>query len=107
MIGNYFKKWFYRKKHTVKDGHILSTVILMVVTERIRQKKLWGEQDHDAPFWLSILGEEFGEVCRAVYEGKTDEYVTELVHVAAVAVQMIECELRRGYGKGKCEEAAG
>ena len=85
----------------------IETACYMVIMERIRQDEKWGEQNHDAPFWLSILGEEFGEVCRAVCEGKTDEYVTELVHVAAVAVQMIECELRRGYGKGTGEEVVG
>lgn len=79
----------------------------LVIAERKRQHELWGEQNHDRAFWLSILGEEFGEVCRAVFEGKADDYMTELVHVAAVAMQMIECEMRRvADGSGASEKAA-
>ena len=72
--------------------------VTSVIEERKRQHKLWGEQNHAPAFWLSILGEEFGEVCKAVYEKNDAAYLEELVHVAAVAVQMIECERRRING---------
>jgi hypothetical protein len=45
--------------------------------------------------WYAILGEEFGEVGKALCErmyaiGPNPEYREELIHVAAVAVAMIE-----------------
>lgn len=61
-----------------------------VHNERDRQEALWGQQDHTPEFWLSILGEEFGEVCTAVCEHDMENYRVELVQVAAVAVSMIE-----------------
>ncbi len=73
-----------------------------IAAERLRQNEKWGEQNWKPSEWLSILGEEYGEVCRAVYEMELNppekrdpkwwlNYREELVHVAAVAVQMLEC----------------
>jgi len=65
-----------------------------VAAERRRQVEKWGVQRHPAAWWVVILGEEFGEVCRALYEAKDfslgEEYRQELVQVAAVAVAAIE-----------------
>jgi NTP pyrophosphatase (non-canonical NTP hydrolase) len=77
------------------DGKLTRLVLDMLADERGRQDAKWGEQNHDPAYWLAILGEEFGEVCKAVCEGKQDEYREELVHVAAVAVSMIECDIRQ------------
>jgi len=68
--------------------------------ERERQDAKWGEQNHDPFLWTAILGEEFGEACQAALQprfgGKTlDDYRKELIEVAAVAVQAVEC-LDRG-----------
>ena len=65
--------------------------------ERESQDDIWGEQNHKPAFWLSILGEEFGEVCRAVYENDTENYREELIQVAAVALSMVECLDRNGH----------
>jgi NTP pyrophosphatase (non-canonical NTP hydrolase) len=74
-----------------------------VIAERKRQDEKWGEQDHHPAEWLAILGEEVGEVCRAVCEahfggyestGNWTQYRKELTHVAAVAIAMIECHDR-------------
>jgi hypothetical protein len=71
-----------------------------IANERNRQDLTWGEQNHKAEKWVSILGEEFGELCQAVndtifdnpmYKGGYDNIRKEAVHVAAVAVAMIEC----------------
>jgi hypothetical protein len=75
-------------------------VLAEVWTERDRQDAKWGEQNHAPVVWLSILGEEFGEVCRAAYEAHFNaapwsDYRAELVQMAAVAVAMIQC-LDRG-----------
>ena len=76
----------------VTPGTLPSTFLVLeeVMRERVRQDTKWGEQNHAAAYWLSILGEEFGEVCRAVCENDADSYREELVHVAAVAVSMVE-----------------
>jgi NTP pyrophosphatase (non-canonical NTP hydrolase) len=73
-----------------------------VADERIRQIEKWGEQNLRPSQWLAVLGEEYGEVCRAVCEmelvltEKRDakwwiNYRMELVQLAAVAVQAVEC----------------
>lgn len=40
-----------------------------VILERITQIAKWGDESRNHPFeWMSILGEEFGELCEAVNE---------------------------------------
>lgn len=80
--------------------------IKLVVAERERQIDLWGDQSGNHPFeWISILGEEYGELCEAVNEtcfgnqkhperGGKDNIVKEAVHVAAVAVAIAEAMLK-------------
>jgi NTP pyrophosphatase (non-canonical NTP hydrolase) len=66
-------------------------ILQEIVAERGRQDLKWGTQNHRPADWLAILGEEFGEVCRAVFEKDATNYREELLHVAAVAVSMMEC----------------
>lgn len=76
-----------------------------VIKERKRQNNKWGEQNHHPFKYLSILGKEFGEACKAsndAYDWKNGywskslkHYRKELIQVAAVAVAMVEC-LDRG-----------
>ena len=58
--------------------------------ERERQDELWGEQNHSPFVWLAILGEEYGEACKAIIENNNCDYRKELVEIAAVAVAAIE-----------------
>lgn len=58
--------------------------------ERLRQETKWGEQNHLPSFWITILGEEYGETCRAILEKDSINYREELIQVAAVTVAMIE-----------------
>lgn len=71
-----------------------------IKNERDRQDKLWGEQNHQPPIWIGILGEEYGEFCQAVNEtvfdngsdkGGYENMKTEAIHVAAVAIGFLEC----------------
>lgn len=74
-----------------------------VMQERRRQDTKWGEQNHPALAWMSILMEEVGELAEAVNEthfdngpdarrrGGIDNIRKEAVQVAAVAVALIEC----------------
>jgi hypothetical protein len=72
--------------------------------ERGLQDAKWDEQNHDDPFWLCIVSEEFGEVGKAIIEAveqghDTDAYEEhlryELVQVAACCVAWIEAIERR------------
>lgn len=69
----------------------------LIMEERARQDEKWGEQNHDPFVWLAILGEEYGEACKTAYEGEEHHLRVELVHVAAVAVAMLECGDRQGW----------
>ena len=75
-------------------------ILTEISNERHRQDKKWGAQNHHPLEWLPILGEEVGEVNKAVLEayfdgygttGDFSEYRNELIQVAAVVVAMIEC----------------
>ncbi len=88
----------------MKDMRVPNTypVLEMIIDERVKQVEKWSDQSNNHPFeWVSILGEEYGELCQAVNEsfltkavhkdrdGK-DKMIKEAVHIAAVAVAFIE-----------------
>lgn len=76
--------------------------LALVKAERQRQDTLWGDQSENHSFeWLSILGEEYGELCEAVNEtyfqnpahperGGYEKIIREATQVAAVAVAIVE-----------------
>jgi len=80
--------------------------LLLVDMEHNRQEAKWGEQNHAPQLWTGILGEEYGEYCQAVNEtvfdngpneklkGGYNRMITELTHVAAVAVGAMESLMR-------------
>lgn len=70
-------------------------VVFDVLEERRRQdQKLggWPGVDHIDNRYVSVLGEEFGGVCKARLEGGhySSELRAELIQVAAVAVAWVE-----------------
>jgi len=67
----------------------------LIEDERQRQDAKWGEQNHLSPTWALILGEEVGEISKALLERNRDEFTTELIQAAAVIVAWLECEQRR------------
>lgn len=79
--------------------------LLLIDNERNRQDAKWGEQNYPPQLWTGILMEEVGEYAEAVNEtvfdngkghikGGYENMMTELTHVAAVAVGAIECLIR-------------
>lgn len=68
----------------------------LVRDERNRQHSLWGDQSHHPlEDWMLILGEEVGELHKAVLENKFNEasvanILEELVQVAAVCMSIFE-----------------
>lgn len=67
-------------------------ILKEVKEERDRQDRKFGEQPRSLTpsLYIPVLGEEFGEVCRAAIEGDSKNYRTELIQLAAVAVAAIE-----------------
>jgi hypothetical protein len=74
-----------------------------------RQLGKWGTQHHLPLYWVGILGEEYGEVCKEAIEWglhkAADEsraaLYEELTHVAAVAIAAAECLRRTLVGEGE------
>ena len=75
-------------------------VLKEIVSERHRQDKKWGKQNHPPGLWTGILGEEYGELCEAINEtvfdngtdkGGYENMKKEAIHVAAVAIGFLEC----------------
>lgn len=80
-------------------------IIADILKERQRQDEKWGEQNHIAPLWATIIGEEYGEMCKAINEfgfdpipEKEQEIYTEAIQTMASCMAMLECmeRLRRG-----------
>jgi len=67
------------------------TVFDETAKELQRQNIKWGEQNHVPLYWIGILGEEFGEACKAAIESDLSAYRRELIQIAAVTIAAIEC----------------
>lgn len=77
---------------TITGETTLLNTLLDVADERERQDQKWGSQRHlQAGTWFLILGEEVGEVARALLDKEGDARLkAELIQVAAVAVAWAE-----------------
>ena len=77
-------------------GEYEKTILALVQDERDRQQQKWGIQTHSIPEWMTILGEEFGEACKAGLDAEYKNPLflknleTELVQVMAVALAIVE-----------------
>lgn len=83
---------------TVREGNVQQKIIADVIAERKRQDEKWGEQNHDLFVWASIIGEEYGEMCKAINEhgfdpttGTEKNIYTEAIQVMASCMAMLEC----------------
>lgn len=88
-----------------------SPALYAVIEERLRQDKKWGIQNHDPFLYLTILGEEYGETCKAALEARfgkdpeteAERYLhlrEEAVQTAAVALAIVECLDRGAWNWG-------
>lgn len=101
----------------------MENILNEIKAERERQNVKWGEQNHSVIEWQAILMEEVGEAAKEAtdfhfrnpvkyqsaqlgeFKGEPSEekqlqrlidYRKELIQIAAVAVQMVECLDRNG-----------
>jgi hypothetical protein len=95
----------------------MDEILGAIKTERTRQDKKFGKQNHNLPLWITILGEEFGEAAKAAYEAMTsgpgelqkgwlNNYREELIQTAAVCVAAVE-SLDRNELRISEEQASG
>ena len=78
-------------------------ILAEISLERDKQMAKWGKQDHPLPYWLAILAEEFGEAAKEIVDSPhqpTPNLRTELIQLAAVAVQMLEDLENQGQSGG-------
>lgn len=67
-----------------------SGIFKLIEDELVRQDEKWGaDRVLDQRLWIAIIGEEFGEVCKADLEHDPDGWVAELIDVAASAIAAI------------------
>lgn len=114
MMQNNQKQRDVRPK--VNGAPYLTEAIGLVIEERRRQIELWRDLSGNHMFeWISILGEEYGELCEAVNEtffkngthperGSYEKIIKEAVHVAAVSTAIIESALRFVPEKHRSEQ---
>ena len=88
----------------------MENILNEIKQERFEQDVKWGEQNHKPIEWIAILAEEVGEASKEALEHhfkhdlpkntsndaklqvqRLKLYRKELIQVAAVAVQMVEC----------------
>ena len=97
----------------------MENILNLIKAERERQNEKWGEQNYPVIEWQAILMKEVGEAAKEAtdfhfknpvknFEGemvapangdqalRLSRYRKELIQVAAVAVQIIECLDRNG-----------
>lgn len=67
-----------------------ASILNDVYSERVRQDVKWGDQsDNTGALWMTILGEEFGESCKAWLNTDRENLRAKLIQVAAVAVAAV------------------
>lgn len=74
---------------------------LEVHRERENQDVKWGEQNHNSSRWMMILGEEYGEMQKALLEGDMAQFHRELIQTAAVCKAIWECSSRNNWREYK------
>lgn len=87
--------WDIQRSFFVAPLDATGAVLADVTAERRRQTQKWGVQSLTWPEWILVLTEEVGEAAQAVNDchwhgAGIDHLREELLHVAAVAVQIIE-----------------
>lgn len=62
-----------------------------IAAERKRQDQKWGEQNHSPLFWLSIIGEEYGEMCKEANEFEFSGDIQRMKDLQQEAIQCAAC----------------
>jgi NTP pyrophosphatase (non-canonical NTP hydrolase) len=104
----------------IEKGAKMEKILEEIKAERSRQDKKFGTQNWTPIEWIPILGEEFGEVCRAVTDWHwqlvvdgnfCNNYRKELIQLAATAISALESfdrlEWPDRHSHGECKASVG
>lgn len=88
-----------KRDATMTPTPLQQYIFNQILAERARQDEKFGEQLHTPPEWVMIIAEEMGEVAKEALEyhfnsKSLDNYLTELVQLAAVCCNAIEAHLK-------------
>lgn len=72
----------------LKDEGLSDDALDMIAAEDISQREKWGTQNHSPEKWYVILGEEFGELGKAILEGKRGDVEKEAIQVATLGLKI-------------------
>lgn len=79
-------------------------IIEDVLKDRKWQVEKRGEQNHNAYVWATIIGTEYGEMCKALNDNstpKSEQYIYwRVIHIMAICMAMLEC-IEKNRRKGK------
>lgn len=83
---------------TTSPQVISNSTLAWLFRERIRQREKFGNQPlASMEAFIRIAGEEFGEICSAVNQGKPiSEIRNEILQLAAVCIAWIDGDLHDG-----------
>jgi hypothetical protein len=99
------KDWRMSRQSPPTQAVEQATAGLAVDREMDRQEDKWGIQNHHDLVWLGILGEEFGELCKALNEGDIEGVLKELTQTTAVGMSWLACKYRLGAANMEVERA--
>ena len=72
------------------DNDTVQILFHQVGNEMARAQQKFGSQNtKTCYFWNSIIGEEYGEACKAALEGDWENYNEELIQVASSALRAL------------------
>lgn len=74
--------------------YTVSTIVQLVLEERKRQDKKWGELPRKLSdvFWLTVMVEEVGEIAQAILKQDWGNLEKEIIQVIAVGFAWLEDE---------------
>lgn len=72
----------------LKDEGLSDDALDMIAAEDISQREKWGNQNHSPEKWYVILGEEFGELGKAILECKPRNVEKEAIQVATLGLKI-------------------
>lgn len=81
----------WESSETVFFESSLKKYLEKITKERENQNQKWGEQNHHPLQWLSIIGEEYGEMCKKANEFGFNSDPQQLINLKKEAIQCAAC----------------
>ena len=72
-----------------------ASVLEAILAERERQDQLWGEQNHDDPWWNKLTVEKNGHIAEEIFGNNDTKLFIELIQTCATYFAWAESVRRR------------